>query len=239
MTLPPIIIHQHPSSCCWSRATDESIAGGLPRYLQNKRQRLQEPQLEAEGRREEARVLGAKSLVRRLPFYVSSFSSFALIDVLNDAVMTHVLLSPALLFIGPTLVILTLTTWATPCWLCLRCCHSRAGWRSGMSSFTGSDRYETTQCIQINRSQIWHPSSLISWVMNGAMVEIKQRTRRNKLFCVILIRECSHFFVLSTSDPWHLHPRLCVPGLYDWTHSVCGCGHCKLQWEQGESNSHW
>ena len=76
-----------------------------------------------------------------------SFPSFALIDVLNDAVMTHVLLSPALLLIGPTLVTLTLTTWATPCWLCSRCCHSRAGWRSGTSSFTASDRYQTTECF--------------------------------------------------------------------------------------------
>lgn len=33
--------------------------------------------------------------------------------------------------------------WETPCWLCLKCCHLKAGWKFEMSLFTALDRYWT------------------------------------------------------------------------------------------------
>jgi len=91
------------------------------------------------------------------------------------------------------------------CWLCLKFCLWKAGWRSETSLFTASDRYgQETECF---------PPSVISFVYQKWNI-----------------------FVLT--DPWHLHPRLCVSRVHDWTHTVCRSCHCKLQWEQGLCNAY-
>lgn len=40
------------------------------------------------------------------------------------------------------------------------------------------------------------------------------------------------------TDPWHLHPCVCVSGMHDWTHSVCRRRHCKLQRKQGKGHTY-
>lgn len=71
-------------------------------------------------------------------FLFVSFVLFLITTLSHDcfSFFSQRLMYPFYTSSGPTLAISTLTMWEMPCWLCLRCCRSKVGWRSEMSLFT-------------------------------------------------------------------------------------------------------
>lgn len=179
-----------------------AVVAGMPWNFPHQRQRLQKSEYEAEAWRDQAWFLGAKSLVL-LPLFL------LFLWFMDGQRLMFMWQSPS----GPTLVILTLTTWVMPCWHSLRCCRSKAGWRSGTSSFIVLDRYEIY--FGHHSSTSFRFDTTLGW------------TLYESVFCYLNTSVCA--------DSWHLHPCFCLPGMHDWPHPVCRRGHCKFQRKQGKS----